>query len=221
MRREDGLERVMEDEEKEKLVENVFQKYLGVSIRELNKDITRKLNGPVEDLLSEEETDLKKARRTFLKHYLIRLLERHRGNVKSASTEAGTSRRTLHRLIGETGVDTSLIRKKRESTPYETRVHDIIEGSLHKYEDIIHPRRLDSLYNHISEITKDIVGSTEDKTILPLKEAEEMFEAVFIRKSMARNRNNLTKTAREIGIRYETLHRKIAALRRKGLLKKS
>jgi DNA-binding NtrC family response regulator len=45
-----------------------------------------------------------------------------------------------------------------------------------------------------------------------LKDAEEEFEKRFIVKALEENNFNVSKTSRKIGLRYETLHRKMKAL---------
>ena len=212
------LEKVMEERDKEKIVDNAFHKYLGVSIKELNQDITKKIQEPLIDFLIEDNMTLKSAKKNFLKYYILRLLEKHNGNVKAASYEAKTNRRTLHRMIKEMHIDTSLIRKKKSETIYETKIHNVIEESLHKYEDIIHPKRLNEVYNKISEISKTIAINTDNSNIQSLKDAENMFEAIFLTKIIKKNNGNLSKSAKEIGVRYETLHRKITGLKIKGLI---
>ncbi len=220
MQMNEGLEKVMEDGKKGKIVEDVFQRYLGVTIRELNQDITRNIDSPLLDFISEEEKNLKTARRTFLRHYVIRLLERHSGNVKAASDEAEVTRRTMHRLISDLHIDVSVMRKRRPSRNYETKVHNAIEKTLQGYEKILHPEKLDAVYEKIDDIAKDIADGTEEPKMLSLKEAEDAFLSVFIRKSIARNAGNISKAAREMGIRYETLNRKMNSLIAKGYLRR-
>ena len=58
---------------------------------------------------------------------------------------------------------------------------------------------------------KDIIEQLPPKP-LTLKDAEQEFEKEFIRMALLDNDLNVTKTAKNIGIRYETLHRKAKQL---------
>jgi DNA-binding NtrC family response regulator len=39
-----------------------------------------------------------------------------------------------------------------------------------------------------------------------------MFEVQYFKKALKENKDNISKTARKIGLRYETLHRKLKSL---------
>ncbi|MFP4118074.1 MAG: helix-turn-helix domain-containing protein [Candidatus Woesearchaeota archaeon] len=216
MRKEESLERVMEADGRNRIIEDIFHKYLGVTIKELSQDITKKIDEPLIESIVKEERDMKKAKEIFLHHYIIRLLESHHGNVKSASKEAGVNRRTLHRMISRFNIETSFMRGRRKETAYETQIHDAIERSLNKYEEIIHPNKFDAIYNRITDITKDIANNTDSSSRMSLKDAEDTFLADFISKAIERNHGNLSRAARELGIRYETLHRKMKILKARG-----
>ncbi|MFP4656008.1 MAG: helix-turn-helix domain-containing protein [Candidatus Woesearchaeota archaeon] len=216
MRKEESLERVMEADGRNRIIEDIFHKYLGVTIKELSQDITKKIDEPLIESIVKEERDMKKAKEIFLHHYIIRHLESHHGNVKSASKEAGVNRRTLHRMISRFNIETSFMRGRRKETAYETQIHDAIERSLNKYEEIIHPNKFDAIYNRITDITKDIANNTDSSSRMSLKDAEDTFLADFISKAIERNHGNLSRAARELGIRYETLHRKMKILKARG-----
>jgi len=49
-------------------------------------------------------------------------------------------------------------------------------------------------------------------TPLTLKEAEEEFEKKFILAALKQHQFNITKSAKNMGLRFETLHRKIKSL---------
>jgi len=68
------------------------------------------------------------------------------------------------------------------------------------------------MYNEIPELSKDIIKELPDQP-LSLKEAEHEFEKLFLTKALQEHDGNQTETARAIGLRYETLHRKLKSLR--------
>ena len=47
---------------------------------------------------------------------------------------------------------------------------------------------------------------------MTFKQAEQEFEKSYINKALEENNSNISQTARKIGLRFETLHRKIRKL---------
>ena len=45
-----------------------------------------------------------------------------------------------------------------------------------------------------------------------MKDAEREFEKKYLKAALQENDNNISKTARKIGLRFETLHRKLKSL---------
>src|SRR3989338_6254506 len=90
----------------------------------------------------------------------------------------------------------------------QSAVNAIIEDVLDNYKAVIHTVKLDEMYKNVSEFSKDIIEALPERQPT-LKEAEEEFEKEFIRKALSENNGSITKTARNIGLRYETLHRKM------------
>lgn len=209
----ESLERMMED--KKKTIESIMHKYLGVSIKELSEDITTKLHDPLLDF-NVAEVHYKKAKKIFVKRYIVRMLTKHLGNISEAAREAGIDRRTIHRMIHEFTIDVDAIRDAMVSKSYlaEMTVNTVIEDSLKKYEEYLHPTKLDSMYKNVSVMTRDILDHISPENTMTLKHAEVEFDKRFIVKALSRNKQNISKTAQELGIRYETLHRKISYIKR-------
>jgi DNA-binding NtrC family response regulator len=149
----------------------------------------------------------------FKKSYVSKLLQTHLGNISKVADILGVDRRSIHRLIKSLKINVDKIRDNLLSEQYarEEEVKDIIEETLGDYKGIISPEKLRKMYAGVPEISKDIIKELP-KSPLSLKEAEEEFEKRFIVKALKENKFNISKTARKIGLRYETLHRKMKVL---------
>ncbi len=209
----DGLEGRME--ERKRSIEDIMHRYLGVTIKELNDDITSRLSDPLLDFDVEEGLILKDAKKKFHRRFLLRSLTKHHGNVSAAAKEAKVDRRTLHRMINEAGIDAQQFRA-RSAQRYadEDAVNAVIETSLKKYEEIIHPSKLDVMYRNVTTVSRDILEHVPPEASLSLKEAEREFERRFLFRTLKKHDYRITKAAKALGIRYETLHRKLSYLKR-------
>jgi len=196
------------------IVDNSLHRFLGVSIDELNRDITTKLErSPLIDFDIDTSIPFKRAKKKFKKEYLKRLLQINYGNVSEVARIADVDRRSIHRIVKEANIDVDNIRKEMAKA-YVIRqdaIGNIIENVLDNYKEVLHPGRLNSLYHSVSEVSKDILDQLPPKP-MTLKEAESEFEKEFIRSALLDNDLNVSKTAKMIGIRYETLHRKAKKL---------
>jgi len=67
------------------------------------------------------------------------------------------------------------------------------------------------MYQNIGEVTKELLIELPEEQ-LPLDKAEDEFERKYLTKALEENAWNITHTAEKIGLRYETLHRKIKEL---------
>jgi DNA-binding NtrC family response regulator len=81
-------------------------------------------------------------------------------------------------------------------------------------KNILHPSKMHAMYKNVSTMTKDILDLLSPEHTLTLKQAELEFDRRFILRALAKNNNNISQTARQIGLRYETLHRKIKYIKR-------
>ncbi len=208
-----NLEKVMKERVKP-FVEGAMHRLMGVTIAEITNDITGKIeSNPLLDFKVDTSMGFKKAKKRFKKQYLQKLLQTNLGNISEAAKIADINRRSIHRLVKESRIDVEKIREEL-ARPYEIKkeaVNHIIENVLESYKDIIHPEKLEKMYKNVSDLSKGIVDELPTST-LTLKEAEEEFERQFIIKALSENEWNITKTALKIGLRYETIHRKIKSL---------
>ena len=194
------------------IVKDAMNRYLGVNIDELNEDITGKLKkDPLLFFDIDPTMPFKKAKQRFKREYLERLLKTHYGNVSMIAKIADVDRRSIHRLVNQ--YDIEKIRKELPR-PYDVKakaVGVVIEDVLGGYKSLIHPTRLEEVYKNVPSLSRDIVNLLPE-TPMSLKEAEEEFEREFFKAALARHAGSTTDTAKVVGLRYETLHRKLKKL---------
>ena len=208
------------DERVKPIVDDAMQKFLGVTVGEIGKDITSKIKrSPVLDYDIDVTIPFKKAKILFKKYYLSKLLRNHFGNVSEVARIAGIDRRSIHRLISSLKINIKQYREELLRGEYvkQEEVRHIIEQTLDTYRSSLDPDRFAMLYKFAPVLSKDIASELPDAP-LTLEDAEKEFEKKYFAKALSMFNNNISKTARAIDIRYETLHRKLKAL---GILPRS
>lgn len=198
----------------EHIVDDAIKPVLGVSIDELNKDISEKLEkSPLASFDIDIKIKFKTAKKKFKQQFLSRLLRVSYGNISEVAKKAGVDRRSIHRIVKDAGIDVSRMRDEMIK-PYQVRqkaVGNIIENVLENYKAVIHPERIAEVYKNVDSVSKEILDELPEKRIT-LKKAEEDFEREYLLKALSANEGNITKTAKKIGLRYETLLRKLKSL---------
>lgn len=210
---EESLDKVIDDKIKP-MLDKAMSEYLGVKISEIKEDITDRLKkSPLLDITIDTSIPFKKAKDLFKKNYIIKLLRLKYGNVSEVARILNLDRRSIHRLIKKFKIDIDRFRKEMMKADYikQGAVNTIIEKTLDNYKQVINTSRLDNFYKNIDHLSKEIIS---ELPIIPLtlKEAEDEFEKAYILKALKENSGNISKTAKKIGLRFETLHRKIKAL---------
>ncbi len=196
------------------ILDTAMEKFIGAKVLNIETDIADKLmRSPFLDIEIDTRMTFKKAKKLFKKTYLISLLQRHLGNVSKVAEVAGIDRRSIHRMLIEMKIKPEKFRNAISKPEYmkEEAVKDIIEDTLNDYKTVLNPERLKNIYKHVPDITKDIVRELPEAP-LTMKEAEKEFEKQFILKALKENVFNITRTAKKIGLRFETLHRKMKTL---------
>ncbi len=209
----EDLERVVKSRVKP-IIDSAMQKIIGARIVEIGTDITDRLaKNPLFEVEIDTSKGFKKAKDNFKKMFLTKLLQTHLCNVSKVADLAGIDRRSIHRLIKGLKIGISKIRKNLLSKEYaqEEAVKGVVESAIDEYKQAINPERLKKIYAAVPEISKDLIKELP-KSPPTLKEAEEEFEKKFIMKALKENKFNISKTARKIKLRYETLHRKMKSL---------
>lgn len=207
------LEKVMK-EKVEPILDSAMHKFLGVTINEVSEDISDKLQkSPLISYEIDTSLGYKAAKKLFRKEFLTRLLQSHYGNVSEVARITGLNRRSIHRDIQGLKINIKKTRKDMLSTKYYQKeaVDNIIKNTFHNYENIIIPERIKKVYENVEGISEDIVKELP-AVEMTWDEAEKEFDKEYLKKILDKNDWNLTNTAKKIGLRYETLHRKLKKL---------
>ncbi len=205
------LEEVLE-KKIQPVIDDAMKKYLGVRMEEIKGDISDKLlNSPLLGLKIDFYLSFKEAKKKFKQRFLRKLLQMKHGNISEVARLTGVDRRSIHRLIDKTRV--RKIRKELFKPYYlkQKEVEDIIGNVLHHYEDVLREEKIEKMYEATPRISKNIVDELPDME-MSLKEAEEEFEKEYLKVKLKENDNNISKTAKRIKLRYETLLRKLNKL---------
>jgi len=207
------LEKLVEARIKPLLAE-AMQKSLGITVAELEADISDKLK---RSALLEFEVDtklkFKDAKKKFKREYVAHLLQLNFGNVADVAKIASVDRRSIHRIVAEMKIEVQKFRDMMQKGQYvkQLAVQDIIQESLETYKGALNPRKYEALYREAPVLSKNIIREIPE-TPKTLKEAEREFETRYFEKALAESNHNISKTARRIGLRFETLHRKLKSL---------
>jgi len=198
----------------ETIVDDALKPVLGVSIGDLNKDISAKLEkSPLLTFDIDTSIKFKEAKVRFKQQFLARLLRTCYGNISEVAKRASVDRRSIHRIVKDAGINVAKIREEMIK-PYQIRqkaVEGIIEKVLESYKTVIHPEKIAEVYRKVDSVSKEIVDELPE-THISLKDAEEEFEKEYIKKALDESKGSIQKTSKKIGLRYETLLRKIKTL---------
>ncbi len=213
MAKRENLEKVMK-EKVNPIIHEAMQKYLGVQISEINEDITDKIGqSPMVNINVNTELPFKIAKKVFKKDFLTKIIQTNYCNISKVADILRINRRSIHRMIKDLGIDVEKLRKEmlRPIFYKQEMVDTVLRKVLESYKTVIHPKRLQTVYDNVEKLSEDIARELKGQE-LPLKIAEEMFEKKYLQVAIKENDNNLSKTAKAIKIRYETLLRKIKKL---------
>lgn len=206
------LEKIVESRVKP-LLETAMHQKLGITVSELESDISDKLK---RSTMLEYDIDtslpFKTAKKRFKCQYIARLLQMNFGNVADVARIAEVDRRSIHRIIADAKIEVQRFREMMgKNYVKELAVQDIIEDSMQQYRGSLNPVKYEALYKEAPRLSKDIAKELPESP-KTLKEAEEEFERAFLERALEENKGNISKTARKIGLRFETLHRKLKSL---------
>jgi len=209
---EDQLEKIVESKVKP-LLEEAMHKNLGITITELETDISDRLKKSILiDFPINTSIPFKEAKKKFKHAYIARLLQLNFGNVASVAKVAHIDRRSIHRIVAEMKLSVQHIRETLSKGYVKAlAVQDIIQESLQQYKSALNPRKYEAFYKEAPKLSIDIIKELPE-TPKNLKEAEHDFEKNYLTKALSENNGNISKTARKIGLRFETLHRKLKQL---------
>ena len=197
------------------IIDDAMHKFLGITVPEIEEDISHKLvKSPILDLEIDTKIKFRRAKDRFKKFYLEKMLQTNLGNISKVADLSGIDRRSIHRLIKQLKIDMENLKGSLLEADYvkEAAVKDVIEATLEGYKGVIKAEKLKKMYKEAPHISKDLARELPEAP-LTMDEAEDEFEKRFIMKALSENEFNVSKTAKKIGLRYETLHRKIKALK--------
>jgi len=208
-----SLERSLK-EKIEPMLDESMHEMLGVTISEFGKDISDRIEkNPLIAYDIDISLSFKAAKKMFRKQFLTRMLQNNYGNVSFVAKITGLNRRSIHRAIKELGIKVRKVRKEMMKADYYRKeaVDSILRETLDVYRQVIRPSKLEKMYRNVDRISDEIVK--ELPTIeMTWDEAEAEFEKAYLKKALEENKGNISKTASKIGLRYETLHRKMKRL---------
>ena len=196
------------------LLDSAMHHYLGVTVEEIRADITDRLRiAPYFEFSTNTDKPFKKAKELFRKEFVTRLLRRHFGNVSIAAKIAGLDRRSMHRIISRHRIDVHRFREEMTKRSYlkEMAITSLIEHTVNAYKPVLKKERVEHFYENLPDLSRNIVELLPERT-MTLEETEQVWEKRYLRHHLDLNSWNISQTARKIGLRYETLHRKIKEL---------
>ncbi|MBI4152982.1 hypothetical protein HY497_00530, partial [Candidatus Woesearchaeota archaeon] len=153
------LERVVR-EKVEPMIEEAMQKFLGITINELEKDITEKIGQEhLVGMVVRVDLSFEAAKKLFKKEFLERAIQTHYGNVSEVADIVGLDRRSIHRDIKSLKLDMRKLREKFYKSGYfeKEAVDGMIRGTLDQYKGIIRAEKLEKMYGHVRELSENIV----------------------------------------------------------------
>ncbi len=188
------------------IVDNAINRAIGISLPSLTSDIADRLKHEPHFKIN-TLIPFKQAKRDFKKQFLQKLLSTF-GNITEVSKMAGLKRESVHRLIKQLNVE-----QNGDFRHYMKKeaIKGIIADCVETYKHALHPERVIEMYDGIPQLTEDIIDELPEDN-KSLSEAEEEFEKEYIKQALKENGRNISKTARKIGLRFETLHRKMKKL---------
>ena len=196
------------------IIVDTTKKAIGATVEELNKTLIDRI-ASASPVVFDINTSLpyKKAKKTFRKKFFAQLIETHYGNVSDVAKITGIDRRTIHRVIKELGIDVEKIRQNLLNPNHYMKmtVENIMKRTIEEYKPIIAQERLDRVYESLPKLEQELMSSLPN-TEMTYDEAEEEFDRQYFSKAIKENGFNVSLTARKIGLRYETLHRKLKML---------
>jgi len=192
------------------LLEKTMSKSWGITIPQVESDISDKLRNPQLNVYIPSDTTFNDAKNQFKAQFLKSELKLHKGNISQLAKFLGLDRRSIHRAIKDLEINLDGLRGDSNDN-YKDLVDQTIRSTLDEYKEIIQPGKMEKFYEEVPTLSRNI-AKILPRNHLTWKEAEKVFEKQFILRSLKENKWNFTRTAEKMGIRVETLHRKVKKL---------
>ena len=199
------------------LLEAMLSKNLGVRIPKIESDISDRLAEPHLDLYVPATFSFRDAKKKFREQFLKRELQAHFGNISRLAVVLDVDRRSLHRAVHDLKLEVPRQQGGRQreqqgaDQSLQSEIDRTIRTTLDHYREIFNPQKMEQVYAEVSTLSRDIVP------LIPhaewtLREAEEEFERQFLGEALKRHQHDLRKTADSLGLRQETVYRKVKKL---------
>lgn len=212
MRPEKNLEETIK-EKVSVLLGEVMEKSWGITIPKMELDISDKLKSSQLNVYIPLHIPFSEAKQKFKREFLNHELRLHNGNISQLAKFLDMDRRSIHRLIKNLDINVDSIRGQEEAEKYQQEViNKSIRSALDDYKELINPQKMEKIYEEVPELSRSLAKIIPHQH-LTWKEAEQEFERQFLLKALTENEWNVSKTARQVKIRAETVHRKIKRLR--------
>ncbi len=197
------------------LVEEIMEKSWGISIPKIEADITDKLKNPLFNLYIPSRCTFGEAKKIFKTEFLKKELSQHLGNVSQLAKSLGVDRRSVHRAIKELELKVKEFRHLSEESgklqQQQDAVDQTIRSAMEHYRGLLQPKQLEKFYAEIPRLSRNIADALPHQE-LSWKHAEREFEKQFLAKALEELAWDVSKTAKRLKIRAETLYRKIKRL---------
>lgn len=200
------------DQKVKPLVQGAMQKHLGITVADIEADISDQLKrSALLEFPVDTKVPFKQAKKAFKRAYLMRLLRQHLGNISAAADIAGIDRRSIHRLVGSLKIPVATFREAAEPAYVkQAAVQGIIKDVLEQYRSALNPTKYKALFAHAEALSVDIVKELPESH-LTLAEAERVFEQAYFSQLLKESRT-IAEAARKAGLCYEGVHRKLKTL---------
>lgn len=192
------------------LVEESMTRSLGITIPQMESDITDKLRSHLSIYVA-LDTTFNEAKKRFKAEFLKSELKLHKGNISQLAKFLGLDRRSIHRVIKDLDIKVEVLRDKSKEYHKEDIIDQTIRSALDEYKEIIQPGKMEKFYEEVPALSRNIAKILPRKH-LTWKQAEKEFEKQFLLEVMEDNYWSFAKAAKKIDIRPETLHRKVKKL---------
>ena len=205
------------------LVEEIMEKSWGITIPQIESDITDKLKNPLLQMYVPSHVNFMQAKKLFKTEFLKKELTQHLGNVSQLAKSLGIDRRSIHRAIKEFDLETKDFRKvlreisgeraeeSKVESLQEQMIDKTIRSALEEYKQFIQPQQLEKFYAEVPKLSRNIAEFLPQHD-MGWKQAEREFEKQFLFRALEEQQGDVAKTAKKLKIRPETLYRKIKKL---------
>lgn len=193
------------------LLEESMEKHWGISIPQIESDITDKLRNPALQCYISPQSTFSQAKKKFKTAFLKKELHFHLGNISQLAKTLGIDRRSIHRAVRDLSINLKEIRLQDEPTYEMDLVNHTIRSALEQYRTFIQPQQLEKMYADVPHLSRNIAKLLPHQE-LTWKQAEREFERQFLHLALEAKQGNVLQTARHLHIRPETLYRKIKRL---------